>query len=99
MALPARNLAIAERDGLRRPAGPLPDVLDGADEGRSALAASADAALQQRCPRSSNCDVAGDTQVLNLIQVFQKIGLEQIQATAVRPLGRVPARPATTAAC
>ena len=53
VALPARNLAIAERDGLRRAAGPLPDVLDGAAQGRQALRRRRDAA-QARCPRSSS---------------------------------------------
>ena len=33
LALPARNLALAERDGLSEFAGALPDVLDGVDQG------------------------------------------------------------------
>ena len=65
---------------------------------RGALAASAELS-EERSPRSSSSTCNGSTQVLNLIQVLQKIGLEEIEREGRPAAERSSARPATTAAC
>ena len=71
-----------------RSAGPLPDVLDGADQGRPRAGRLRRCA--RKCPRSSNCRSPARRRCCNLIQVFQQIGVEKIQQAAVAQAGRVP---------
>ena len=97
MALPARNLAIAERDGLPDLLAPCPMCSMELIKAGSALAASAE--LRRQVSEIVELNVTGGTRVLNLIQVLQKVGLEADQGR--RRSGRWPSstRPATTAAC
>ncbi|MCE5268868.1 MAG: CoB--CoM heterodisulfide reductase iron-sulfur subunit B family protein [Planctomycetaceae bacterium] len=84
LALPARNLAIAERDGLPNLLAPCPMCSMELLKAQSALAASDDA--RRTFSDVVELPIRGDTQVLNLIQVLQQIGLETIKGKAVRPL-------------
>ena len=84
IALPARNLAIAERDGLPDLLAPCPMCSMELMKAGSALAASAD--LRRQISDIVELEVTGGTRVLNLIQILQKMGLEKIKAKAVRPL-------------
>ena len=89
VALPARNLAIAERDGLTELLAPCPmcsmELLK-ASRRLGRLAPS----LRQEISEIVELDVDGGTQVLNLIQVLQKVGLEADQAEGRPAAGRVP---------
>ena len=76
IALPARNLALAERDGFDEILAPCPmcsmELLKAADLMKS------DGALRQEMGRIVELNCEGRTSVLNLIQVFQKLGLDRI---------------------
>lgn len=95
LALPARNLAIAQRDGLQELLAPCPMCSMELMKARCALANSSE--LRRSMSEIVELDVQGTTQVLNLIQVFQKIGLEQIEKNLVRPLAAF--RPACYYGC
>jgi heterodisulfide reductase subunit B len=84
LALPARNLAIAERDGLGDLLSPCPMCSMTLMKAHCALAASD--ALRRQVSEIVELEVCGKTQVLNLIQVFQRIGLEKIKEQQVRQL-------------
>lgn len=84
VALPARNLAIAERDGLPNLLAPCPMCSMELLKAQSVLSASADA--RQRMSDIVELPIRGDIRVLNLIQVLQQVGLETIKSKAVRPL-------------
>jgi heterodisulfide reductase subunit B len=95
VALPARNLAIAQREGLPELLAPCPMCSVALMKARGALADSAE--LRRQMSEIVELDVHGDTQVLNLIQVLQKIGLEKIKEKAARPLAEF--RPACYYGC
>jgi heterodisulfide reductase subunit B len=84
VALPARNLALAERDGFGEILAPCPmcsmELLKASD------LVKGDAALRQEMGRIVELEFEGRTSVLNLIQVFQKVGLDTIKAAVKRPL-------------
>ena len=84
IALPARNLALAEREGFGEILAPCPmcsmELLKASDLVKS------DAALRQEMGRIVELDFEGRTSVLNLIQVFQKVGLDTIKAAVKSPL-------------
>ena len=84
VALPARNLALAERDGMQELLAPCPMCSMELLKARCLL--SADAAVRREMSEIVELNVSGSTQVFNLIQVFQKVGFERIQAAAVRKL-------------
>jgi heterodisulfide reductase subunit B2 len=84
VALPARNLAIAERDGLPDLLAPCPMCSMELLKAGSALAASPE--LRCKISEIVELEVTGETRVLNLIQVLQKVGLDAIRAKAVRSL-------------
>jgi heterodisulfide reductase subunit B2 len=84
MALPARNLAIAERDGLSDVLAPCPMCSMELMKAGCALAASAE--LRKKISDIVELDVTGGTRVLNLIQVLQMAGLEKLKERTVRPL-------------
>jgi len=84
VALPARNLALAERDGMQELLAPCPMCSMELLKARCLL--STDAAVRREMSEIVELDVSGSTQVFNLIQVFQKVGIERIQAAAVRQL-------------
>ena len=71
-ALPARNLAIAERDGLSETLAPCP--MCSAQLLKAAQALAADPELRREMSATVELPIAGTTRVLNLIQVFQQVG-------------------------
>ena len=82
LALPARNLGLAEREGLTKLLAPCPMCSMELLRARSALAASDQ--LRRKISEIVELPLAGETQVLNLIQVLQQVGLETIRQKAVR---------------
>ena len=83
-ALPARNLAIAERDGHERILVPCPLCSMELIQVGTALRTSDE--LRRTMSEIVEQPVCGKTQVLNLIQVFLHIGLETLQEKIVRKL-------------
>ncbi len=83
-ALPARNLAIAERDGLPNIFAPCPmcsmELIKVAGELRQTPA------LRAEMSEIVEENVTGQTEIINLIQVFQRIGLAKIAEMAVKQL-------------
>ncbi len=84
VALPARNLAIAERDSVCEMLAPCP--MCSMELIKAGRAIANDENLRQEISRIVELPVAGTARVLNLIQVFQKIGYERIKAAAVQKL-------------
>ena len=84
IALPARNLAIAERDGVGEVLAPCPMCSMELLQVRNKLRESE--ALRVEMSDIVECPVSGKTDVINLIQIFQKIGLEKITAAATKRL-------------
>jgi heterodisulfide reductase subunit B len=95
LALPARNLALAQRDNLPELLAPCPMCSMELMKARAALDASAD--MRQKVSEIVELNVDGSTQILNLIQVMQKIGLEKIKEKQVKQLGEF--RPACYYGC
>ena len=71
VALPTRNLAIAERDGIGEILAPCPMCSMELIQVRNKLRESE--ALRQEMSDIVECPVSGTTEVLNLIQIFQRI--------------------------
>ena len=88
-ALPARNLAIAERDGIDRMLAPCP--MCSMELIKAARTIGTDAQVRKEMSRIVELDVTGRTEVLNLIQVFQQVGLERIKGAVARPLTDIKA--------
>jgi heterodisulfide reductase subunit B len=84
VALPARNLAIAERDGYRELLAPCP--LCSMEFCTSRKLLLADDALRRQMSEIVELPVHGSTEVLNLIQVLQRVGVPAIVAAASRRL-------------
>jgi heterodisulfide reductase subunit B len=80
VALPARNLAIAERDGMNDLLAPCP--MCSAQLMKANCSIRQDAALKKEMSEIVESNVAGTTQVVNLIEVLLKIGMEKIQSVA-----------------
>jgi len=95
VALPARNLALAKRDGLTELLAPCPMCSMELLRANRALAACP--RLQKEISEIVELEVDGSTQVLNFIQVVQKLGLEAIARQVVRPLNGM--RPACYYGC
>lgn len=89
VALPARNLGIAERDGYGEVLAPCPMCSMELLKARSALAE--DAALRKQIGEIVETPVAGTTDVINLIQVFERIGLDKIKELVKKPLDNIEA--------
>ncbi len=85
IALPARNLALAAREGFEELLAPCPMCSMELLKAEQLL--RADASLRSEIAGIVELDLDGRTQVLNLIQVFQKIGAETLRAAVKRPLG------------
>jgi heterodisulfide reductase subunit B2 len=90
LALPARNLALAERDGHRQLFAPCPLCSMQLLKVQKAIAGNG---LRAELSQIVEANLRGDGQVLNLIQVFQAVGLEKLKAAVKEPLK------STTAAC
>ncbi len=84
IALPARNLALAERDGFGEILAPCP--MCSMELLKASEAMKADGALRQEMGRIVELPCEGRTSVLNLIQVFQRVGIEKIKAAVKKPL-------------
>src|SRR5512133_1869074 len=76
VALPARNLGLAERDGVAEMLAPCPMCSMELLKAKRALEGSE--TLRQKISTIVELPVEGKTDVLNLIQVIQKIGLEKV---------------------
>ncbi|MGE5647539.1 MAG: CoB--CoM heterodisulfide reductase iron-sulfur subunit B family protein [Acidobacteriota bacterium] len=89
IALPARNLGLAGRDGFGEVLAPCPmcsmELLKAEEVLRS------DDAMRKRVAEIVELELDAKTDVLNLIQVFQKIGVERIKGAVVRPLEHIEA--------
>jgi heterodisulfide reductase subunit B len=84
VALPARNLALAENQGFREMLAPCPMCSMQLLKARKALAE--DEVVRREMSKIVELEVRGDTQVLNLIQLFEKIGLDRLKAAVKAPL-------------
>lgn len=91
IALPARNLALAERDGFGEVLAPCPMCSMELIKAEQVL--RADPEMRKQVGGIVELELEAKTDVFNLIQVFQKIGLDRIKAAAKRPLEQI------TAAC
>ena len=83
-ALPARNLAIAQRDGISEILAPCPMCSVELILVRNRLRESEP--LRKEMSDIVEAPVDGQTDVLNLIQIFQKIGIESIVSASVKKL-------------
>ncbi|HXX22184.1 MAG TPA: CoB--CoM heterodisulfide reductase iron-sulfur subunit B family protein [Terriglobia bacterium] len=84
VALPTRNLALAENQGFREMLAPCPMCSMQLLKARKALAE--DEAVRREMSKIVELGVRADTQVLNLIQLFEKIGLDRLKAAVKVPL-------------
>jgi heterodisulfide reductase subunit B len=84
IALPARNLALAERQGAEELFAPCP--MCSMQLLKAGKAMAEDAALRGEISGIIEAPVSGKVKVLNLIQVLQRTGLEQIKARVKHPL-------------
>jgi heterodisulfide reductase subunit B2 len=84
IALPGRNLAIAERDGYRELLAPCP--LCSMEFSKSLKMMQEDPKLRQEISDIVEMPLHGSTQIVNLVQVFQRVGLELLKAKVKRPL-------------
>ncbi len=89
VALPARNLGIAERDGFGDVLAPCPMCSMELLKARRSL--NEDAALRKQISEIVELNVEGKTEVINLIQLFQKVGLERIRELVKKPLEHLSA--------
>jgi heterodisulfide reductase subunit B2 len=84
VALPARNLALAERGGMDDLLAPCPMCSSQLIKAKLAIRQST--ALKKEMSEIVEAEVAGTSRVVNLIEVFQKIGFEKIQAASAQRL-------------
>jgi len=89
LALPARNLGIAERDGFTDLFAPCPMCSMELIKTKKVLGDNA--ALRSEISGIVETPVTGSTDVINLIQVFQRIGLDRIKAAVKAPLESISA--------
>ena len=89
LALPARNLGIAERDGLKDVLAPCPMCSMELLKARHAI--HEDGALRKQISDIVELKVEGTTDVINLIQLFQKVGIDRIKEAVKRPLEHISA--------
>jgi len=84
LALPARNLGIAERDNLMTVLAPCPMCSMELIKTKKALLS--DQALRRQLSEIIETDVQGKVDVINMIQVFQMVGLDKIVEQVKQPL-------------
>jgi heterodisulfide reductase subunit B len=89
IALPARNLALSEKQGVEQLLAPCPmcsmELLKAEHLLRN------DGALRRELSGVIELEYSGKTDVLNLIQVFQKIGFDRLRSAVKRPLESIHA--------
>jgi heterodisulfide reductase subunit B len=90
LALPARNLALAERQGFAEVLAPCPLC---SMQLMKVKKAAEDTELRRNLSQIVEADLRGNTAVLNLIQLFEKIGLDRLKTAVKAPLSSL------TAAC
>lgn len=90
LALPARNLAMAERDGFKQVFAPCPLCSMQLLKVREAVA---DEEVRRELSQVVEAEIRGDAEVLNLIQLLQNIGLDRLKTAVTHPLESI------TAAC
>lgn len=90
LALPARNLAMAERGGYQQLFAPCPLC---SMQLLNVKKAAANDELRRELSEIIEADLRGDGQVLNLIQLFERIGLDRLKSAVKKPLDSL------TAAC
>ena len=90
LALPARNLAVAERDGFKELFAPCPLCSMQLLKVKKAVG---DERVRKELSEIVEADVRGESEVLNLIQMFEKIGVDRLKSAVKAPLGSI------TAAC
>ena len=88
-ALPARNLALAEREGFGEMLAPCPMCSMQLIKAKKALAT--DSSLRDEISRVVELEIQGKTRVLNLIQIFEAIGLDKVKAAVKNPLTSIKA--------
>jgi heterodisulfide reductase subunit B len=84
VALPARNLALAQQQGFEEMLAPCP--MCSMQLLKAAKLMDEDAALRQEISAAVEAEASGRVQVLNLIQVFQRVGLDRIKPAVKKPL-------------
>jgi heterodisulfide reductase subunit B len=84
IALPVRNLAIAERDGFGELLAPCP--LCSMEFSKSRRMLLQDSALRREISGVVELPLEGKTEIVNLIQILQHLGMDVIQAKATRKL-------------
>jgi len=95
MALPARNLAIAERDGYSEMLAPCP--MCSMELLKTIKELSDSPSLRREIAEVIELPIKGKTQVVNIIQVLQMVGVERIREAVKRPLSEF--RPACYYGC
>jgi heterodisulfide reductase subunit B len=83
LALPARNLAVAERDGIKQLFAPCPLCSMQLLKAKKAVA---DERVRKELSEIVEADVRGESEVLNLIQLFEKIGVDRLKSAVKAPL-------------
>jgi heterodisulfide reductase subunit B len=84
IALPARNLALAGRQGLDEMFAPCP--MCSMQLLRAGQAMASDPLLRQEISAMVEAEIPSGPRVLNLIQVFQRVGLDKLKAAVKTPL-------------
>jgi heterodisulfide reductase subunit B len=90
LALPARNLAVAERDGFKQLFAPCPLC---SMQLLKVKKAAGDERVRRELSEIVEAEVRGESEVLNLIQMLEKVGVERIKSAVKSPLKSI------TAAC
>jgi heterodisulfide reductase subunit B2 len=84
IALPARNLALAEQQGFEEMLAPCP--MCSMQLLKAAKVMDEDAALRQEISTVIEAEASGRVNVLNLIQIFQHVGVDGIKLAVSNPL-------------
>ena len=88
LALPARNLALAERDGHKQLFAPCPLCSMQLMRVKEAVQ---DERVRHELSGIVEAEVQGSSEVLNLIQVFEAIGVDRLKAAVKTPLSTLSA--------
>lgn len=89
IALPARNLGIAERDKVREVFAPCPMCSMELIKAKQALVE--DEALRKEISEVVELPVEGKTEILNLIQLLERTGVDRIRDAVKKPLDNIVA--------
>ncbi len=89
IALPARNLGLAERDGFTQMLAPCP--MCSMELIKAGRCLAEDPQVRKEISGIVELPVTGKTKVLNLIQVFQQVGLERLKSSVKTTLESVRA--------